>query len=146
MPTDFYGLVGYDRIKNYPLWLKNVSIPDQHPLYLAVSLMMHPRSNPALPDQSPSFRLTNSRSARPTHDLFLIQLRSLNIGPNPDLLISTTFCWKFTRPRRTFLKIEISYSNNIRFKIVCLCCINVVYGPSLFIKSLNEINLESLLL
>ena len=42
----------------------------------AVSLM-HPCSNLALPDLPPSFRLTNSRSARPTPDLFLIQLRSL---------------------------------------------------------------------
>ena len=33
MPTNFYGLVGYDRVKNYPLWLKSVSILDQHPLY-----------------------------------------------------------------------------------------------------------------
>ena len=24
MPTNFYGLVGYDRVKNYPLWLKSV--------------------------------------------------------------------------------------------------------------------------
>ena len=37
----------------------------------AVSLM-HPRSNPALPDLPPSFRLTNPRSARPTPDLFLM--------------------------------------------------------------------------
>ena len=45
----------------------------------AVSLM-HPRSNPALPDLPPSFRLTNQamnpRSARQTPDPFLIQLRS----------------------------------------------------------------------
>ena len=33
MPTNIYGLVGYDRVKNYPLWLKSVSIPDQHSLY-----------------------------------------------------------------------------------------------------------------
>ena len=42
----------------------------------AVSLM-HQRSNPALPDLPPFFRLTNPRSARPTPDLFLIQQRSI---------------------------------------------------------------------
>ena len=51
MPTNFYGLVGYDRVKNYPLWLKSVSIPDQHPLY--------PRCIPDAPT-------LKSRSSRPT--------------------------------------------------------------------------------
>ena len=71
MPTNFYGLVGYDRVKNYPLWLKSVSIPDPHPLY--------PRFIPDAPTlksrssrPTPSFRLTNPRSARPTPDLFLM--------------------------------------------------------------------------
>ena len=40
-----------------------------------------------------------------------------------------------------FLKIEISYSNNIGFKIVGFHCIHFVFEPSIFIKSLNEINL-----
>ena len=48
---------------------------------------------------------------------------------------------KITRPRRPFLNIEISYSNNIRFKILGFYCINFVFGPSIFIKALNEINL-----
>ena len=76
MPTNFYGLVGYDRVKNYPLWLKSVSIPDQHQLY--------PRCIPDAPTlKSRSSRPTpvlpadQSRSARPTPDLFRIQLRSL---------------------------------------------------------------------
>ena len=75
-PTNFYGLVGYDRVKNDPRWLKSVSIPDKPRCIRAVSLM-HPRSNPAHPDLPPSFRLTDSRSVRPTPDLFLIQPRSL---------------------------------------------------------------------
>ena len=29
----------------------------------------------------------------------------------------------------------------MRFKIIGFYCINVVYGPSIFIKSLSEINL-----
>ena len=78
MPTNFYGLVGYDRVKNYPLWFKSVSIPDQHPLYpRCIPDAPTPRSNPALPDLPPSFRLTSPRSVRPIPDLFLIQLRSL---------------------------------------------------------------------
>ena len=48
---------------------------------------------------------------------------------------------KITRPWRTYLKIEISYSHNIRFKFVCFYCIYFVYGPSSFIKSLTQINL-----
>ena len=52
MPTNFYGSVGYDRVTNYPLWLKSVSIPDQHPLY--------PRCIPGAPT-------LKSRSSRPTY-------------------------------------------------------------------------------
>ena len=40
-----------------------------------------------------------------------------------------------------FLNIEISYSYNIRFKIVACYCINFVFEPSIYIKSLNEIKL-----
>ena len=65
MPTNFYGLVGYDGVKNYSLLLKSVYIPDQQPLY--------PRCIPDAPTlksrssrPTPSFRLTNSRSSRPT--------------------------------------------------------------------------------
>ena len=65
MPTNFYGLVGFDRVKIYPLWLKSVSIPDQNPLY--------PRCIPDAPTLKsrssrpfPSFRLTNPRYTRPT--------------------------------------------------------------------------------
>ena len=46
MQTNFYCLVGYDRVKNYPLWLKSVSIPDQHPLY--------PRCIPDAPTPKPA--------------------------------------------------------------------------------------------
>ena len=35
----------------------------------------------------------------------------------------------------------MSYFNNIRFKIVGFYCMNVVFRPSIFIKSLHEINL-----
>ena len=75
-PTNYYGLVGYDRVKNYPLWLKSVSILDKPLLY--------PRCIPDAPT-------LKSRSPRPTSvlpadqsplcttnpDLFLMQPRSL---------------------------------------------------------------------
>ena len=92
MPTNFYGLVGYDRVKNYPLWLKSVSIPDQHPLYPrcipdAPTLQSRsPRPTPVLPtDQSP-LCMTNPRPIPDTNTL-----TTLNIGPTPDqvCLIST---------------------------------------------------------
>ena len=38
-------------------------------------------------------------------------------------------------------KKEISYSYNFRFKIAGFYCINFVFGPSIVIKALNEINL-----
>ena len=64
-PTNFYGLVGYDRVKiTRSDWRAYLS-PINPRCFRAVSLM-HPRSNPALPDLHPSFRLTNPRSVRPT--------------------------------------------------------------------------------
>ena len=33
MPSNFYCLDGYDRVKKYPLWLKSECMPDQHLLY-----------------------------------------------------------------------------------------------------------------
>ena len=71
MPTNFYGLVGYDWVQNYPLWSKSNTR-----CIRAVSLM-YPCPNPALPDQPSSFRLTNPRSVRPTPDLFQIKVRPL---------------------------------------------------------------------
>ena len=83
MPTNFYGLVRYDRVKNYPLWFNSVSIPDQHTLY--------PRCIPDAPT-------LKSRSPRPTpvfrayqSPLCTTNLRpipdttTLNIEPTPDL-------------------------------------------------------------
>ena len=65
MLTNFYGLVGYDRVKNYPLWLKSIYVPDQHPLYPRC-IPNAPTLKSVLPALPPSFRLTNSRSAWPT--------------------------------------------------------------------------------
>ena len=69
MLTNFYGLVGYDWVKNYPLWLKSVSLPDQHPLYprcthAPIALFpTYPRPFdwpiPALHDQPPTFSWCN---------------------------------------------------------------------------------------
>ena len=90
MPTNFYGLVGYDRVKNYPLWLKSVSIPDQHPLYPrcihdAPTLKSRSsRPTPVLPaDQSPLC----TTNPRPIPDATtLTTLTTLNIRPIPDLI------------------------------------------------------------
>ena len=86
MPTNFYGLVGNDRVKNYALWLKSVSIPDQHPLYPrcipdAPTLKSRsPRPTLVFPaDQSP-LCMTNTRPIPNT-----TTLTTLNIGPTPDL-------------------------------------------------------------
>ena len=65
MPTNFYGLVGYDRVKITRSDCRAYLSPTNIRCILTVSLMQ-PRSNPALPDLHPSFRLTNPRSARPT--------------------------------------------------------------------------------
>ena len=86
MPTNFYGSVGYDRVKNYPLFLKSVSIPDQHPLY--------PRCNPWCTHAQIPLSPTYSRPSglpilalldqpRPIPDT--TTLTTLNIGPTPDL-------------------------------------------------------------
>ena len=93
-PTKFYGLVGYDRVKNYPLWLKSVSIPDQHPLYprcIPDAPTLKSRSSrptPVLPtDQSPPC-MTNPR---PIPDA--TTLTTLNIGPIPDLIFTPGLKW-----------------------------------------------------
>ena len=94
MATNFYGLVGYDRVKNYPLWSKSVCIPDQPLLY--------PRCIPDAPALKP-------RSSRPTHVLPADQsplcttnprpipdattLTTLNIGPTPDLISTLGLKW-----------------------------------------------------
>ena len=39
------------------------------------------------------------------------------------------------------LKFSAKVSNKIRFEIVGFYCMHFVFGPSIFIKSLNEINL-----
>ena len=85
-PTNFYGLVGYDREKNYPLLLKSVPIPDQPPLYprcIPDAPTLKSRSSrptPVLPaDQSPLC------TTNPRHIPDVTTLTTLNIGPTPDL-------------------------------------------------------------
>ena len=87
MSTNFYGLVGYDRVKNNPLWMKSVSIPDQHPLYprcIPDAPTLKSRSSRPTPvhpaDQSP-LCTTNPRPIPDT-----TTLTTLNIGPTPDLI------------------------------------------------------------
>ena len=90
----FYVLVGYDRVTNYSLWLKSVSIPDQHPLYprgISDAPKLKSRSSrpsPVLPaDQSP-LCTTNSQPIPDTTTL--TTLTTLNIGPpRPVCLINT---------------------------------------------------------
>ena len=91
MPTNFYGLVGYDRVKNYPLSLKSVSIPDQHTLYprcIPDAPTLKSRSSrptPVLPaDQSPLC----TTNPRPIPDA-----TTLNIGPIPDLISTPGLKW-----------------------------------------------------
>ena len=84
-PSSAVQFLWHGRVKNYPLWMKSVSIPDQYQLY--------PRCIPDAPTlksrssrPTPSFWLTNPRSARPTPDLFLMQLRSLrSISDQPPI-------------------------------------------------------------
>ena len=64
MLITFNGLVGYDRVKQYPLWLKSVSISTYSLLPV---------------DQSP-FCLSKSRSIPNTSTC---TLTTLNIGPTP---------------------------------------------------------------
>ena len=94
MPTNFYSLVGYDRVKNYPLWLKSVSIPDQPPLYprcIPDAPTLKSRSSrptPVLPaDQSPLC----TTNPRPIPDA--TTLTTLNIGPTPDLMSTPGLKW-----------------------------------------------------
>ena len=94
MPTNFYGLVGYDRVKTYPLWLNSVSIPDQPPLYprcIPDAPTLKSRSSrptPVLPaDQSP-LCTTNTR---PIPDA--TTLTTLNIGSTPDLMYTPGLKW-----------------------------------------------------
>ena len=93
-PTNFYGLVGYDRVKNYPLWLKSVSIPDKPPLYprcIPDAPTLKSRSSrptPVLPaDQSPLC----TTNPRPIPDATTIT--TLNIGPTPDLISTPGLKW-----------------------------------------------------
>ena len=94
MPTNFYGLVGYDRVKNYPLWLKSVSIPDQTPLYpryIPDAPTLKSRSSwptPVLPaDQSPLC----TTNPRPIPDA--TTLTTLHIGPTSDLISYPGLKW-----------------------------------------------------
>ena len=86
MPTNFYELVGYDRVKNHQLWLKSVSIPDQHPLYPrcipdAPTLKSRsPRPTRVLPADQYPLCPTNPRHIPDTNTL-----TTLSIGPTPDL-------------------------------------------------------------
>ena len=93
-PTNFYSLVGYDRVKNYPLWLKSVSIPDQPPLYPrctpdAPTLKSRcSRPTPVLPaDQSPLC----TTNPQPIPDA--TTLTTLNIGPTRDLISIPGLKW-----------------------------------------------------
>ena len=94
MPTNFYGLVGYERVKKYPLWLKSVSIPYQHPPYprcIPDAPTLKSRSSrptPVLPaDQSPLY----TTNPRPIPDA--TTLTTLNIGPIPDLISTPGLNW-----------------------------------------------------
>ena len=94
MPTNFYSLVGYDRVKNYPLWLKSVYIPDQPPLYprcipdVPTLKSRSSRPTPVLPaDQSPLC----TTNPRPIPDA--TTLTTLNIGPTPDLFSTPGLTW-----------------------------------------------------
>ena len=94
MLTNFYGLVGYDRVKSYPLWLKSVIFPDQPPLYprlirdVPSLISRSSRPSPVLPaDQSPLC----TTNPRPIHDA--TTLTTLNIGPSPDLISATGLKW-----------------------------------------------------
>ena len=76
-----------------------------------------------------------------------IKIIILNFQPMSQYIHSSKYSQFYLRSAENhqtmtaFLKIEISYSNNIEFEIVGFYCINFVFGPSIFIKSLNEINL-----
>ena len=85
-PTNFYGLVGYDRVKNYPLLLKSVSIPDQHPLYLRCipdAPTLKSRSSQPTPVLRANPSPLCTTNSRPIPDAST--LTTLNIGPIPDL-------------------------------------------------------------
>ena len=94
MPTTFDGLVVYNRLKNYPLWLKSVSIPEQPPLYPhcvpdAPTLKSRSsRPTPVLPaDQSP-LCTTNPRLIPDA-----TTLTTLNIDTTPDLISTIGLKW-----------------------------------------------------
>ena len=59
----------FRKFKNYPLWWKSVSIPDQHPLYPdCIPYAPTHKSRSSRP--TPVFRPTYFRSARPTPTYF----------------------------------------------------------------------------
>ena len=76
MPTNFHGLVGYDRVKIARSDWKAYLSPINTRCIRAVSLM-HPRSNPTLPDLPPVLPADQSPLCTTNPDLFLVQLRSL---------------------------------------------------------------------
>ena len=66
MPTNFYWLVGYDRVKKNIRSDWRAYLSPINTRCISVVSLMHQRSNPALPDLHLSFWPTNPRSARPT--------------------------------------------------------------------------------
>ena len=75
------------RVKNYPLWLKSVSIPDQPLLYpwcTHAQIPLFP-TYPVLPAAQSQLCTTNPR---PIPDV-----TTLNIGPTPDLISTLGLKW-----------------------------------------------------
>ena len=94
IPDQFLWLGRVWSGKNYPLWLKSVSIPDKPPLYprcIPDAPTLKSRSSrptPVLPaDQSPLC----TTNPRPIPDA--TTLTTLNIGPTPDLISTPGLKW-----------------------------------------------------
>ena len=96
------GMIG---LKNYPLWLKSVSIPDQPPLYprcIPDAPTLKSRSSrltpPVLPvDQSPLC----TTNPRPIPDANTPT--TLNIGPTPDLISTPGLKWIIQANRQCYM-------------------------------------------
>ena len=103
-----YGLVGYDHVKHYLLWLRNVSIPDQ--------LLLYPHS---IPDAS----TIESRSFRPTFVVLDGQFSPFTTKPRPIPGTSTPTTLNIgTTPYplvRFSLRSEIIQANSLLTDILC---------------------------
>ena len=86
MPTNFYGLVGYDRVKKLPALIEERIYPRSTPAVSALypwcthaQIPLSP-AYPVLPASQSPLCTTNPRSIPDTTSLTM-----LNIGPTPDL-------------------------------------------------------------